>query len=77
MKKLCHLVAKTLRVEPGRVDPQSGPLTLSEWDSFNHLHLVTAIEETYGVALSLDEIATLFTVSDIATCLEDKGVRVD
>lgn len=77
MKRLCHLVAATLRVKPGRVEPHSGPLTLSEWDSFNHLHLVAAIEETYGVELSLDEIATLFTVSDIATCLEDKGVRVD
>lgn len=77
MKQLCRLVAETLRVEPGRVDPQSGPLTLSEWDSFNHLHLVATIEETYDVELSLDEIATLFSVSDIARCLEDKGVRVD
>ena len=77
MKHLCRLVAETLRVEPGRVDPQSGPLTLSEWDSFNHLHLVATIEENYNVELSLDEIATLFSVSDIARCLGDKGVLVD
>ena len=77
MSKLCLLVAETLKIDPNRVSLESGPLTLPEWDSFNHLLLVSTIEETYSLELSVDEIVTLFNVGDIARYLEIKGIAVD
>ncbi len=44
MKQLFHLVAEVLQVDPGVVGPETGPMTLSQWDSFNHVHLMMAIE---------------------------------
>lgn len=77
VKQLCRLVAERLGVEPSAVGPETGPLTLSEWDSFHHIHLLVALEETYGVEFSPDEIVTLFSVNDIVRILQEKGVRVD
>ena len=77
MKQLCHLVAGVLKVDPSMVGPESGPLTLSQWDSFHHVHIVVAVEESYGVELSPDEIVGLLSVSDIAGALRKKGVCLD
>lgn len=77
MKQLCRFVAGVLEVEPAVVGPETGPLTLPKWDSFNHIHLVVAIEDTYGIELSPDEIVSLLSVSDVARLLQEKGVRVD
>ena len=77
MKQLCLLVADVLGVGHDAVGPDTGPLTLSQWDSLNHMRLVAAVEETYAVQLSTDEIVNLLSVTDIATLLRDKGVGVD
>ena len=77
MNQLCSMVAEILGVAPSVVGPETGPLTLEKWDSFNHIHLVVAIEETYGVELSPDEIVDLLSVSDIAELLQAKGIRID
>lgn len=61
MKQLCELVAQILRVDTSMVNPESGPLALPQWDSFHHVHIVVAIEETYGLWLSRDEIFGLLT----------------
>lgn len=76
VNQLCRLVAETLRVDQAAVEPQTGPLTLTAWDSLNHTRLMLAIEDAYGVELSSDEITSLFCVGDIAALLEQKGIDV-
>jgi acyl carrier protein len=77
MNQLCHLIAEILGLEYSEVGPQTGPGTVSKWDSFAHIQLVAAIEETYGVQLLTDEIVNLLSVGDIATLLQEKGVSLD
>ena len=77
VEQLCDLVASVMGVDHSRVDSETGPLTLAEWDSFHHIHLVVAIEETYGVEFSPEEIVTLFSVGDIAALLQEKEVKVN
>jgi acyl carrier protein len=77
MNQLCRLIAEILGVEYGEVGPQTGPGTVSKWDSFAHIQLVAAIEETYGVQLSTDEIGAIRSIGDFATLLREKGVSLD
>ena len=77
MTQLCQLVAGILKVDASKVGPEAGPLTLPQWDSFHHVHIVVAVEESYGVDLSPDEIVSLLSVSDIADALRKKGVCLD
>lgn len=77
MKQLISLIADVLKVDPASVHPDTGPRTESKWDSLHHVVLMVAIEETFGVQLSPDEIVSLLTVRDIAGTLRDKGVPID
>ncbi|MFN9581076.1 MAG: acyl carrier protein, partial [Bacteroidota bacterium] len=49
-------------------------LALDEFDSMNHMLLVTKIEEVYNVELSGDEIISIHTIGDIKQILSKKGV---
>ena len=57
--------------------PDTGPRTEPKWDSLHHVTLMVAIEETFGVQLSPDEIVSLLTVRDIAGALREKGISID
>jgi len=73
ISELCQLVAETLKVPREEVNLDSGPSTFSEWDSFNHVHLIVAVEERYEIELDVDEIAAMMSVRDIARVLEEKA----
>lgn len=77
MKNLCDFIARTLSVATTEVTPDTGPLTLSAWDSFKHMHLMVSLEEAYEVEIAIEEAVTLLTVSDIARLLDQKGVRIE
>jgi acyl carrier protein len=77
MNQLCRLIAEILGVEYSEVGQQTGPGTIAKWDSLAHIQLVAAIEETYKVQLSTDEIVNLLSVKDIATLLREKGASLD
>ncbi len=75
MRHLCGLVAEVLGVERDVVGPETGPLLLPKWDSLNHMRIVAAVEESYGVQLTTDEIVNVLNVTDLATLLRERGVE--
>ncbi len=63
--RLAELIAETLDIPVASVTPE---LTRDEhpaWDSLNHLRLVTALEEEFGVQLSMDEIESTTTAAQL------------
>ena len=77
MNQLCSFIAEILGVEHSEVGSDTGPGLISKWDSFAHIQLVAAIEETYEVQMSTEEIINLLSVRDIVTLLKEKGVSLD
>ena len=57
---LTQLVADVMGMEPSQVSPETSRDSAEQWDSLNHLRLITALEETYSIRLSMDEIENLF-----------------
>ena len=58
----------------------AGPLTretssreVPRWDSLQHIALVSAIERTYSITLSMDEMMEMRTVGDIESVLRRHG----
>ena len=76
MNQLYGLVADILGVDPTGISAETGPLTLAKWDSLNHMRLVAAVEETYGVQFTTEEIVSVINVKGFATVLQNKGVSV-
>lgn len=49
---------------------EDGPGTIAAWDSVNHLNLVLAIEDEFGVQFATSEIQDLLSVGKIRARLE-------
>jgi acyl carrier protein len=71
---LIETVAAVFNVPRDQIDDHTGPGQLDRWDSVGHLDLVMAIEQRFGVQLTLDESTSLASVADIRRVLRDKGV---
>jgi acyl carrier protein len=67
MKELVRqLVADVLGMDPGEVSDELSRDTADNWDSLNHLRIVTAIEQEFALSLSMDDIQEARDVSDLA-----------
>lgn len=59
-------------VPAGKITADSSPETIENWDSMQHLNLVLAIEEKFGVQLAPEDIEQMKTVGLAATLVEKK-----
>ncbi len=45
------------------------------WDSLKHMELVVALEQTYGIELSIDEITCMQNIQEIKRILKEKNIH--
>jgi acyl carrier protein len=53
-----------------RITAESSPETIENWDSMQHLNLVLAIEEKFGVQLDPEVIEQMTNIGAVATLVE-------
>ncbi len=70
-ERIYTVVSKVLKVPLSSIDETSSPDTVETWDSLQHLQLILALEEEFGVQFSIDEITAMQTVGNIAAILGD------
>ncbi len=67
--ELKELVAETLDVRPEAITPELSRDEAPEWDSLSHLRLVFALEERFGLKLTMQHVADLRTFGEIRDLL--------
>ncbi len=72
--RLHDTIAGVLGISADTVDDGVSPESVASWDSLNHLNLVMALEQEFGVALSVDEALEMRSVGRIRTVLAKHGV---
>ena len=55
-----------------RITADSSPQTLEAWDSIQHLNLVLAVEEKFGLQLSPEEIEQMKSIGETVKLVESK-----
>lgn len=68
-EQLQRILAETLGIDMENVTPALNREAEDAWDSLNHLRLITAVEEAFGVRLSMAEIQRIATAADLEQCL--------
>ncbi len=58
----------------GSVSRSTSRSDVAKWDSLRHVALVNAIEQQFGLSLSMDEMIEIRSVQDIENILERHGV---
>ena len=56
-----------------QIVPKMAAKDVPEWDSFNHLNLILALEERFQIRLSSEEIAAMANVDDLFATLTRHG----
>lgn len=57
-------------VPADKITADSSPQTIESWDSMQHLNLVLAVEEKFGVQLSPEEIEQMKSVGAVAAIID-------
>jgi acyl carrier protein len=73
-RDLRELVGTVLDVPTEEITDDSSPLSVPTWDSLNHLKLIVAIEEEFGVRFTAPEVVDIACYSDLRQALARKGV---
>jgi acyl carrier protein len=58
----------------GDITQATSPEDIDRWDSLQHIALIRAIEMTYSIRLSMDEMMEIRSVGDIEKVLRRHGV---
>lgn len=72
---LFQAIADVFRVDVATVSENSSPDSIPKWDSLGMVHLVTELEQVFGVQFDLLEIADFRNTAIIKSILAEKGVR--
>ena len=63
--KLTALVAEIFNVRADSIELTMTPDDIQQWDSLNHLRLITAIETEFNITLSMKQIQNIQSLRDI------------
>lgn len=66
------IAADVFSLPAGSIMPASSPETIASWDSIQHLNLVLALEERFGMQVTPEEIEQMRTIGQVAELVESK-----
>lgn len=67
-----RIMADILNIDPHSIRDGSEMETIEQWDSGNHVSLVLALEEEFGVSFDVPEIEAMTSFAAIVSTLEKK-----
>ncbi len=69
-EKLNSIVAETFLLDEKEVRDDLERESVETWDSLNHLRLMTAVEEAFGIKLAMSQIESIQSVGDLKGAVE-------
>ena len=74
-EKLYQTVANVFNVELSKINDETSPEILEEWDSFNFYVLLDEIENEFKIKFDLDETLEIKNIGDLKKILTKHGVE--
>lgn len=76
-QQLRGLFADILGVKIEQIDDNLSMKTVEEWDSLNHMQIITALEQAFAMPqFTTDEIVRMTNIIAIRTILRSKGIDI-
>tara|TARA_B100000029_G_C17297537_1_gene859389 strand:+ start:621 stop:854 length:234 start_codon:yes stop_codon:yes gene_type:complete len=73
--KLYKIVANVFNVDASKINDETNPENLEEWDSFNFYVLLDEIEKEFDLKFDLDETLEIKKIGDIKRIFRKYGVN--
>ena len=74
-ERLYRIISKVFNVDSNKINDETSPENLDEWDSFNFYVLLDEIENEFEIKFDLDETLEIKNVGDIKKIFVKHGVR--
>lgn len=74
--RLKEIISILLEIEITKVSQETGPETVEQWDSLNHINICTAVNQEFGVSMTTEEMNGIRNVADLAKLLGAKGICI-
>ena len=72
LNRVRQIVSDVLQVDGDAITSDSSPENVASWDSVQHLNLVLALEDEYGLQFLPEEMDQMKTVGEIAQLVAAK-----
>tara|TARA_A100001011_G_C14152879_1_gene774784 strand:+ start:774 stop:1013 length:240 start_codon:yes stop_codon:yes gene_type:complete len=69
-KKIKNIMANVFKVKIDKINNDTSPNSIEEWDSLKHLNLIVALEEEFEIKLDQDEIASMISFPIICATIQ-------
>ena len=69
---VARVLADVFGLDPRQIRPDSSPDTIDTWDSVQHLNLIIALEQEFGVRFAPEEIEDAVSVQAITEMVQGK-----
>lgn len=76
-KKLYEIISNVMQIPISKLNDNSGPENMENWDSFHGLLLVDELESNFEITFELEDIVDIKSIADIKTQLKKYGVNLD
>jgi len=71
LSKIQDIFRETFNDDSIVINEETNADDIDEWDSFNHINLVAAIENAFSIKFALGELQELSNVGDMITLMID------
>ncbi|MCZ8243205.1 MAG: acyl carrier protein [Microcystis sp. LE19-131.1A] len=76
VERVRGIVSDIFQIPLEQVSLDSSPETIEAWESIQHLNLVLALEQEFGVSFSPEEMATMLSVEAISQLVSEKTIKI-
>jgi len=73
MNRISEIIREVFEDDKLDVTPDLEFRKIKNWDSFNHINLMIAVEDTFQIIIMPAEMENLTTVNDLINLMESKG----
>ena len=74
-EKLYQIISKVFNVESSKINDETSPENLEEWDSFNFYVLLDELEYEFNIKFDLDETLEIKKVGDFKEIFEKHRIN--
>jgi acyl carrier protein len=70
LEQVRNIASDIFGIPADKITAESSPETIENWDSMQHLNLVLAVEEKFGVQLGPEDIEQMKNIGAVAVLVE-------
>jgi len=72
-KRVIRIMGQVFGAPVERINEDSSPETIENWDSLKQMNLILSLEEEFGTRFTDDEIVEMLSTRAVLQVLEKKG----